>query len=233
MNFTFLEITTLALSLISLFITTMTVSLILQKKALVKRDELKENLTERLSVMYATSAFQSTIGKSLDIALNRNSYRLLHVKSKDLKKKYNAALQKLDEETIKKEEKKSLVLTSLIIKHTSKSNTLAYIVLMGSLIFYLLGTYLGVLEKGILVPSLAITLILIVFLRQQILVHRIKHRKYGSNEYEVREMLNFILDESNKHYFNGSNGKPVILNEENLMEIKQSVKDLSGGGIRV
>ncbi|MGX9161924.1 hypothetical protein [Priestia megaterium] len=186
--------------------------------------------------IFSTSSFKSDIGKSIDVTINRSSYKhlenliVLDVKSHEKKDSI------MEEQTVKiKGNIESLVLTSLIVKHTSKSNTYAYLYFTGSLVVYLLLTYLGILEKGILVPSILIIFMLIVFIRQQILVYRIKQGKYGSNKYEIREILTFILDETNKHYFNNNGGNPIVVNDitaQNLNEIKSSIEGFNFGGAK-
>ncbi|MDR7246846.1 hypothetical protein [Priestia megaterium] len=196
----------------------------------------KEDL-EDLRAVIETSSFKSDLGKSIDITINRPAYKYLqHVRKVTVTREGKVVekeVQIANEEPMeKKENTKSLVLTSLIVKHTSRSNTFAYMYFIGSLFLYLTFTYLGILEEGILVPCVTILFILVIFIRQQILLYRVKHGHYGSNEYEVREMLNFILDEENKKYFDGKGGKPVIITEENVNEIKKSVKDFNYGGIK-
>lgn len=235
------------LGIMSLVILGYTVAIVVmwyKSRILRKQNTELDKQTKELEILikqFETSSFKSDVGKSVDITINRKAYRLIHDKVRELQISVDKELVEIElveierEEVIKErqESAKSLALTSLIVKHTSKSNTIAYLFSIASLISYIFLVYLGVLEKGFLIPCLSIVFIIIIFTKQQILVHRIKTGQYGSNEYEAREIISFILDEANKHYFNGGNGHPVIFSNENLEEIQQSVKDFIDGGIRV
>lgn len=188
-----------------------------------KGKEHDTNAKKVLKNFHTVSSFKNPLVKNIDIGINFTLYLLIE----------NPRKKKTDSKKNKIQTEKSLVLTSLIVKHTSKSNTLAYLFSIAGLVLYILGAYVGLFEKGLLVPFLSIVFIIIIFIKQLILAYRIKSGQYGSNEYEAREIVNFILDETNKHYFNGGDGQPVIFTDENLKELQQSVKGFIDGGVRV
>jgi hypothetical protein len=186
------------------------------------RKEVRRNLEElektkkELTALYDSSQFKSTVAKAADFTFNNKAYGLVKV---EVKKKERG-------------ENNTFTFTSLIVKHTSKANTMAYFYLILSFLSYLILTFFGLAKEEPVIPILIAAIAMIVFIRQRILVYRIKKGLYGSNEHEVREILHFVLDEKNKHHFDGKGGKTPVFDISNLEELENTIKDYHLEGVK-
>ncbi|MGE7665818.1 hypothetical protein ACQKMN_08855 [Ureibacillus composti] len=185
-------------------------------KEMLKNLEKLEKAQKELMRFYGTSQFKSKVAKAADFTFNHKAYSLVKV---EVKKKERG-------------EANTFAFTSLIVKHTSKANTMAYFYLILSFLSYLILTYLGFAKEVPAIPILIAAITMIIFVRQRILVYRIKKGLYGSNEKEVREILHFVLDEKNKHYFDGKGGKTPVFDINNLEELEHTIKDYQLEGVK-
>lgn len=225
-------------------------------KKYIKERTTEEEFKQYLEKVYKTSNYRNRTMKKIDIRINGKAYDILlkelygkqvherqvqyQKKQKSLEESFEVlekALLELHDSSLKEQEqkqkKRSLALTSLIVKHTSKANTSSYLYLTFSFIVYNLLVFTGIIISNSTVPLLILVLACIIFIRQRILVYRIQTGQYGSNEYEAREVLKFILDETNHHYFNGSGGTPAIFSEDNLKEVHDLIESHNLGGVRL
>ncbi|WP_046181183.1 hypothetical protein [Domibacillus tundrae] len=201
------------------------------KKREMRSTTTAEQFEQIVAELYKTSSFKNQIAKRLDITFNNATYDLLiertlvgkgskgETHQYTIKKQYKKS-KVVDE---RNEKKNSFALTSLIVKHTAKANTASYLYLGASFIVYSGLRMLGLINESNIIPALLLFFALVIFIRHRILVHRIQTGQYGSNEHEAREILKFILDETNKHYFNGKGGAPRIFGEEDLKEVNDAV----------
>jgi hypothetical protein len=104
-----------------------------------------------------------------------------------------------------------VTIVGILISRKAKQNFVAYLSLFISLITYTIIARLSHLEIRPEVVLLILGLILALFINQKILEYRIRKGLYGTNEYEAREILGFILSHADKSNFSGGQGLKEIL----------------------
>jgi len=123
----------------------------------------------------------------------------------------------------KNEKIKSLSIVGLFAIKRSKSNVISSLSVLFALIAnILISIYLT--HSDIVNPLSIIFFIvlLIIAVDEYILFFRIKKGYYGTNKHEAREIINFIISNSNGNDYKGPDGKikifENILNESNITE---------------
>ncbi|EGQ7873374.1 hypothetical protein H8Q54_004261 [Vibrio parahaemolyticus] len=124
------------------------------------------------------------------------------------------------------EDRKSNTIVGVMLLEKAKRGTIQQTVLFFCIIVHLffgwiIGT--GVNYYALLFISI---LLLAIFMDQKAMEYRVKKGWYGYNEFETRELIEFISIHSNKDDFNDSDGaKKIIPNpEEDLSFERQNVK---------
>ncbi|OUB77059.1 hypothetical protein BK744_09295 [Bacillus thuringiensis serovar zhaodongensis] len=182
------------------------------------KNSMKTSIREVIAVTIG-SVFNSNFLNLLNLILNYGLYKdyLLKVKNKKI-------------ETLNKE----FAVTELVIRHNSKNNTLAYIFGGFSILAYIVGIRLNLFQPNYIFQFLTILMILIVFIKQKILQYRLKKGYFGTNEYELRQILRFIADEKNKDYFKGDGkGRKIFSSAEDTAEFKEEISEFEAWGGKV
>ncbi|MEZ2369612.1 hypothetical protein [Bacillus sp. RCC_6_1] len=130
--------------------------------------------------------------------------------------------------------KEEFAVTELVIRHNAKNNTLAYILGGLSILAYIVGIQLDLFQPNYIFQFLTIFMIFVVFIKQKILQFRLKKGYFGTNEYELRQILRFIADEKNKDYFKGDGkGRKIFSSTEDTAEFKEEISGFEAWGGKV
>ena len=105
----------------------------------------------------------------------------------------------------------NITVIGLLVGQKARQISSAYVALILALILYPLTSLLLIFEiKSIVIAFIALLFILL-FINQKSLEYRIKKGLYGSNEYEAREILSFIINHSDKSNFTDGSGLREIM----------------------
>lgn len=88
----------------------------------------------------------------------------------------------------------------------AKQRSAAYFFLLFSLVLYWYVSALSIIQVRTEVICFILALIVALFVGQKALEYRIKKRLYGTNEYEAREILEFMLSNAHKSDFTSGKG---------------------------
>lgn len=106
-------------------------------------------------------------------------------------------------------------LLGFLLAKKARQSSVAYFFLFLSLILYWYLSALSIIPVRIGVLLFISALIIALFIGQQLLEYRIKKGLYGTNEYEAREIIEFILSNKDKSDFTGGKGfKEIFLEPE-------------------
>lgn len=205
-------------SFVSVIVLLVTGFIVFDFKKLRKSGEVSGDGSIR-EVLDVTSVFKWTVMKFLDFFFNYGMYKdyLLKVKNK----KSGAS-------------KNEFAVTELVIRHNAKNNTLAYILGGLSILAYIVGIQLDLFQPNYIFQFLTVLMIFIVFIKQKILQFRLKKGYFGTNEYELRQILRFIADEKNKDYFKGDGkGRKIFSSTADTAEFKEEISEFEAWGGKV
>jgi len=167
-----------------------------------------------------------TVEKDLKAALNIKSFEVIQRETfyefvsavletskyiwADPKLIFNAGLAKTYiEKTIKVvsgQETNENTIVGIMVGNKIKADTKSYVFLLSALIIYIVISAVAQSPLNLMVVLFITSLIGALHLNQKILEYRINHGLYGSTEYEVREILQFVLSHSDKTDFTNSDG---------------------------
>lgn len=102
-------------------------------------------------------------------------------------------------------------IVGLLIKQKFDKETNAYWVLLGAVAVNFLFVTLGFIQFNLYTLLFLIILIGLLYVNQKVLRYRIAKGYYGTNEYEVREIIQFILDHSDKTDFTDGDGMKKLM----------------------
>jgi hypothetical protein len=127
----------------------------------------------------------------------------------------------------------NITVVGLLVSRKAKQTSLAYLALFSAFLIYYLFSLIGILILNPLVLLFIAVLILALFINQKALEYRIRHGLYGTNEYEAREILNFILSNVDKDDFTTGSGLHEITPEPESESIYDVVGDEGMAGVRI
>lgn len=157
-------------------------------------------------------------------------YRRIRVESKELKPQETSREQK--EQTERRSDNLTSTVIGLMMIRKEKQTFLAYIFLIASLLVYIALSQLLNLSVRTDLTLLVLGLLLALFVNQKVLEYRIKKGFYGTNEFEAREVLKFILEHADKSSFSDGQGlkdimptpEPNDMSEEKFVDGTKGVK---------
>ena len=115
-------------------------------------------------------------------------------------------------------------IVGLLVKQKFDKETNAYWMLLGAIAVNLLFVTFGFIQFNLYPLLFFIILIGLLYINQSVLRYRLAKGYYGTNEYEVREIIQFILDHSDKTDFTDSNGLKKLLPDVEVTTQKVFVK---------
>lgn len=102
------------------------------------------------------------------------------------------------------EKKRSNTIVGVMLLERLKKSAKLQLVLFLCLVINLLVSFLPSIEFSYFLLAVVSLFFLCIHADQQLIEHRIKKGWYGKNEYETKEIINFIISHSNKNDFNDS-----------------------------
>jgi hypothetical protein len=127
------------------------------------------------------------------------------------------------------EEKKSNTIVGMMLGEKLKKASKAQISLIACLLLHFNLVFLSVVTFSSFLFVVISVGILSIHMDQKLVNYRIRKGWYGKNEFEAKEIINFILSHSNKDSFNDSGGlkRTIPLPE---IETEKEMLDLQGLG---
>lgn len=119
--------------------------------------------------------------------------------------------QKMKEQRASRKKDIDITIVGLMVGVKAKQNAMAYAFLFLALFVYFYVSRDVTYALDLVVLIIISALILALFINQKILEYRISKGLYGSNEYEAREILRFILSHTDKSNFSDGQGLKEIL----------------------
>lgn len=107
-------------------------------------------------------------------------------------------------------ERSNTIVGVMLLERLKKSAKLQ-LVLFSCLVINLLVSFLPTIEFSYLLLAVVSLFFLCIHADQQLIEYRIKKGWYGKNEYETKEIINFIISHSNKDDFNNSGGLKRVI----------------------
>ncbi len=104
-------------------------------------------------------------------------------------------------------------IVGMLVGKKMKEDTRSYIYLFLALAVHLGTTLLGFVGFDIYITGFLIFMIAALAINQKALEYRIKHGLYGSTPYEVREIIKFIEEHTEKDDFNDREGRKKIFQD--------------------
>lgn len=130
---------------------------------------------------------------------------------------------------IRSEDKKSNTIVGMMLGEKVKKASKAQISLIGCLLLHLLLVFFSVVNFSSFLFVVISVGFLFIHIDQKLVDYRIRKGWYGKNEFEAKEIINFVLSHSKKDDFNNSDGlKRIIPLPE--VETEKEMTDLKNHG---
>ncbi|MBT0111952.1 hypothetical protein [Vibrio alginolyticus] len=141
---------------------------------------------------------------------------------------YEAASMLLSIQSITDSSKKktNTVVGMMLKERAIKANKIS-LLLVATIIVYLIFSTMSVIEFSWLAILFPCTLLLALHADQYLITYRIRKGLYGRNEYEAREIIEYILSHADKDDFNDEGGLKKLMDEPERGEDKVA-EDLKG-----
>ncbi|MDJ0601039.1 MAG: hypothetical protein QNJ37_19620 [Crocosphaera sp.] len=104
-----------------------------------------------------------------------------------------------------------------------------YLLLIALNIYAVIGTFWEKLEISSYFLLGGLTFASLLYLNTFLVKFRIKKGFYGGNEFEAREIINFIEENSENIDFGNGDSPKNLFNEEDLKEMEESIIELNNG----
>lgn len=142
-----------------------------------------------------------------------NFLRLLFKKNEDSISAVKGTTDDKQSDTSSYNARARLAVVELLAEYKSKRNLISAILLLGSALVYIsLSNRLGYeVSTGIL--SIVCLLLLVLLINHKALDYRIRQGLYGTNEYEARELIHYILRNSDKEIFYDGGGQRQLFRQ--------------------
>lgn len=130
------------------------------------------------------------------------------------------------------EKRKSNTIVGVMLLERLKKSTKLQFILVLCLILNVLISLIPAIEFSYFLLALVSVMLLSIHADQQLIRYRIRKGWYGTNEFEAKEIINFIISHSNKDDFNDSGGlKRVIPLPEADAEKEKNKSNGFGGAV--
>ena len=117
-------------------------------------------------------------------------------------------------------EEKKKTIVGMILGNKIKTSSLNYLILIGAFAIYLILSIFALYEiNGICVFLISIA-IFFIYVDQKLMIYRINNGWYGKNEFEAREIINFIINHSDTDDFIDGDGLKKIIPDAQMEEFK-------------
>lgn len=194
-------------------------------------NELMKKLGHKKNLEHTLKVSVKFVDIVIDISLPKNSYLkkiTLYANSSLV-----AALFGLTDayrgKSDKKKEKETTIV-GMILGNKIKSSSISYSILFGALLVHLIFLKFSFNEvNGFFIFIVSIGMLL-TYLDQKLIILRINKGWYGRNEYEAREIIDYIINHSNKDDFTDGDGLKKVLPNAQMEELKKECTRLSGIG---
>lgn len=124
----------------------------------------------------------------------------------------------------KKKYGNSETIVGLMLQERLKNSTKLYVVLFGCLFLYLILNLVSVVDFSYILFSLFSFMILLTHVDGKLIDRRVRKGWYGKNEFEAREIIDFIISHSSTDDFNDSGGLKRVIP---LPEVEPKKRDSS------
>jgi amino acid permease len=126
------------------------------------------------------------------------------------------------------EKKRSNTIAGVMLLERLKKSTKLQIILILCIVLNLLVSFLPTIDFSYFLLAVASLLLLCIHADQQLIEYRIKKGWYGKNEYETKEIINFIISHSNKNDFNDSGGLKRVIPLPEVDSEPEKVSEFGG-----
>ena len=109
------------------------------------------------------------------------------------------------------EQKKSKTIVGVMLQEKLKKSMKSQIVLIICFVLNFVLSALSVVSFSYILFILISVMILAIHLDQKLIDHRVRKGWYGKNEFEAKEIINFIVSHANKDDFNDSGGLKRVI----------------------
>lgn len=201
---------------------------------------LSENISIMLSVLsvgvsifnISTKSFSKDFQKILDTLYDnvKLTDKIVASINSSIYKEIYELISNINQDIDNKSDRKvEFTIVNILVKKEAKKESYSYFILFSTLIFYISSMFILSIEISETVIFILLILILALFIKQKILEYRIKNGYYGTNQYEAREIIDFILENSDD--FDNFNGYKRIFPEIENEEITNGITDLTGNEV--
>ncbi|QXO19237.1 hypothetical protein [Vibrio ostreae] len=122
---------------------------------------------------------------------------------------------------------KTNTVVGMMLKERASTANKIKLLLSGSVLVYLVASVISIIEFNWLAITFPTTLFLALQTDQFLITYRIRKGWYGRNEYEAREIIEYILSHADKDDFNNDGGLKKLMDEPKRTEYKVE-KDVKG-----
>lgn len=172
------------------------------------REEMADILMKRLLTASEQALTRGLLGRT---ALVDIWYTLITFFSAVLLSKITEKILKFPSSSGRKQNSVNITVVGILIGRKAKQLSGAYAILTLAMTSYILFSFWANRETNAAVLFVISAFFLVVFINEKSLGYRIKHGLYGSNEYEAREILTFILNHADKTDFTSGSGLRNII----------------------
>jgi len=128
------------------------------------------------------------------------------------------------------EERKSKTIVGLMLGEKLKKSANSQLFLITALLINIILSLLSDVPINTLVIVVAIGL-LAIHIDHKLIEHRLKNGWYGKNEFETREIIEFIVSHANKDDFNDKGGLKKVIPLPELNSTKEHASNLGGATV--
>lgn len=182
---------------------------------------LRKSLSEEIQEIIETFFEESKAFNKIIVSINSSMYKVIYELLKSINENKNN-----DSENKKEIE---YIIVNLLVNKKAKKESYSYLVLFTTLILYISIMFILSLTIKKVIIFILLGLILALYVKQKILEYRIKNGYYGTNQSEAREIISFILDNSDD--FNNFNGYDKVFPKIEKQEILKGINDLTGAEV--
>jgi len=109
------------------------------------------------------------------------------------------------------EQKRSKTIVGIMLQEKLKKSTKSQVVLIICFAINLILSALSVVNFSYILLILVSVIILAIHVDQKLIDHRVRKGWYGKNEFEAKEIIDFIVSHANKDDFNDSGGLKRVI----------------------
>ncbi len=121
--------------------------------------------------------------------------------------------------------RKSNTIVGMMIKERATAANKSHLLLLGTLVVYLIISSTSLINFNWLAVIFPSVLLLALHADQYLVAYRIRKGWYGRNEYEAREIIDFILSHAEKDDFNDEGGLKKLMDAPENTSHQQSTNE--------